>query len=132
MHKFKSEKIFELNLNKINIEKKKSNIGSLNQKCKNEIKNAFQIMRIRLNEKEKEIIEKTEITLKDNLNELNTLILLIALKNGLFIILIINSLHDNSRFEETIAYGSGCCSLLKDITPILSLFIMNTLVYPKK
>ena len=39
-------------------------------KPKNEIKNAFQIIRIRLNEKEKEIIEKTETTLKDNLNEL--------------------------------------------------------------
>ena len=63
MHKYISEKIFELNLNKRNIEQKTLNIGSLNEKCKNEIKNAFQIMRIRLNEKEKEIIEKTEITL---------------------------------------------------------------------
>ena len=44
----------------------------MNIKCKNEIKNAFEIIRIRLNEKEKEIIEKTEYTLKDNLNELNT------------------------------------------------------------
>ena len=72
LHKFISDKISELNLSKRNIEQKKSNIGALNQKCKNEIKNAFQIIRIRLNEKEKEIIEKTESTLKDNLNELNT------------------------------------------------------------
>ena len=66
------EKIKELNSSKRNIEQKKSNINTLEQKCKNEIKNAFQIIRIRLNEKEKEIIEKTELTLKDNLNELNT------------------------------------------------------------
>ena len=74
LHKFISEKISDLNLNKRNIEQKKSNIGSLNQRCKNEIKNAFQIIRIRLNEKENEIIEKTESTLKDTLNELNTYI----------------------------------------------------------
>ena len=72
LHKFICDKISELNLSKRNIEQKKSNIGVINQKCKNEIKNAFQIIRIRLNEKEKEIIEKTESTLKDNLNELNT------------------------------------------------------------
>ena len=72
LHKFISDKISELNLNKRNLEQKRSNIGLINQKCKNDIKNAFQIIRIRLNEKEKEIIEKTESTLKDNLNELNT------------------------------------------------------------
>ena len=66
------EKIKELNSSKRNIEQKKASINTLEQKCKNEIKNAFQIIRIRLNEKEKEIIEKTELTLKDNLNELNT------------------------------------------------------------
>ena len=63
---------------------------------------------------------------------MNNLIILIALKNGLFIINI-NSRHDNARFEEeTIPYGSGYYRLLKDIIPILSPFIMNTLVYPKK
>ena len=72
LHKFISEKISDLNLSKRNIDQKKSNIGTLNQRCKNEIKNAFQIIRLRLNEKEKEIIEKTESTLRDNLNELNT------------------------------------------------------------
>ena len=66
------EKIKELNSSKRNIEQKKTSINTLEQKCKSEIKNAFQIIRIRLNEKEKEIIEKTELTLKDNLNELNT------------------------------------------------------------
>ena len=72
LYKFLSEKISDLNVSKRNIEQKKSNISSINQRCKNEIKNAFQIIRIRLNEKEKEIIEKTESTLKDNFNELNT------------------------------------------------------------
>ena len=74
LHKYIGEKISELNDNKRNLEQKKSNIGIINQKCKNDIKNAFQIIRIRLNEKEKEIIEKTESTLRDNINELNTYI----------------------------------------------------------
>jgi hypothetical protein len=66
------DRIKELDNSKRNIEKKKNGINMLNQKCKNEIKNAFQIIRIRLNEKEKEIIEKTDSTLNENLNELNT------------------------------------------------------------
>ena len=74
LYKYIGEKISELNDNKRNLEQKKSNIGIINQKCKNDIKNAFQIIRIRLNEKEKEIIEKTESTLRDNINELNTYI----------------------------------------------------------
>ena len=74
LYKYIGEKISELNNNKRNLEQKKSNIGIINQKCKNDIKNAFQIIRIRLNEKEKEIIEKTESTLRDNINELNTYI----------------------------------------------------------
>ena len=80
LHKFASEKINDLNCTKMNLEQKKSNIGAINQKCKNEIKNAFQIIRIRLNEKEKEIIEKMESTLKDNLNEINTYIHVIQSK----------------------------------------------------
>ena len=51
--------------------KKKSDIRTINLRCKNEIKNSFQVIRIRLNEKEREIKEKMESTLKDNLNELN-------------------------------------------------------------
>ena len=72
LYKNISEKIKELSISKNNIEQKKRNIDAINTRCKNEIKNAFEIIRIRLNEKEKEIIEKTESTLKDNLNELNT------------------------------------------------------------
>ena len=66
------DKIKELDNSKRNIEQKKNGIKALEQKCKSEIKNAFQIIRIRLNEKEKEIIEKTDSKLKENLNELNT------------------------------------------------------------
>ena len=66
------EKIKEFESSKRNIEQKKRSIESLNIKCKDEIKNAFNMIRIRLNEKEKEIISKTESTLKDNINELNT------------------------------------------------------------
>ena len=51
---------------------KKNNIKKLNDKCKVEIKNAFQIIRLRINEKEKEIMDKAESALKDNYNELNT------------------------------------------------------------
>ena len=80
LHKFMTEKISEMDITKRNLEQKKSNIGVLNQRCQNEIKNAFQIIRLRLNEKEKEIIEKTKNTLKDNLNEINTYIHVIQSK----------------------------------------------------
>ncbi len=72
LYKNISEKIKELNFSKNNIEQKKRSIDAINTRCKNEIKNAFEIIRIRLNEKEKEIIEKTDSKLKENLNELNT------------------------------------------------------------
>ena len=72
LHRLVSDKINDLNSERRNIEQKKSDIGTINQRCKNEIKNAFQVIRLRLSEKEKEIMEKMESTLKDNLNELNT------------------------------------------------------------
>jgi len=72
LHRLLGDKINDLNCERRKIEQKKSDIGTINQRCKNEIKNAFQVIRIRLNEKEKEIMEKMESTLKDNLNELNT------------------------------------------------------------
>ena len=72
LHRIIGNKINELNNEKRKIEQKKSDIGTINLRCKNEIKNEFQVIRIRLNEKEKEIIEKMESALKDNLNELNT------------------------------------------------------------
>ena len=67
-----NEKINDLNNSKRNIERKKRSIEALNVKCKNDIKNAFNIIRLRLNEKEREIMEKTEMNLNDNLNELKT------------------------------------------------------------
>ena len=72
LYKNISERMKALDDSRRNIEQKKKGIESLNIKCKNEIRNAFEIIRIRLNEKEKEIVEKTEYTLKENLNELNT------------------------------------------------------------
>ena len=67
-----NNKVNELkNLDNV-IEKKKIEIGNLNNKCKNDIKNAFEQIRIKLNQKEKEIIEKTENSLMENIQELNT------------------------------------------------------------
>lgn len=65
-------KIKELNNVQKNIEQKKKDINYLNNKCKIDIRQAFDELRSLLNRKEKEIISKTENTLNDNLNELNT------------------------------------------------------------
>ena len=74
LQKYTNEKINDLNYLKNNLNQKKINIGTINQRYKNEIRNAFQIVHIKLNDKEKEIIEKTESTLKEEFNELNTYI----------------------------------------------------------
>ena len=65
-------KIKELNTVKKSIEQTKTNINFLNNKCKINIKQAFDELRSLLNRKEKEIIVKTENALNDNINELNT------------------------------------------------------------
>jgi len=65
-------RIKELNTAQNNIEQKKKDINFLNNKCKIDIRQAFDELRSLLNRKEKEIITKTENTLNDNLNELNT------------------------------------------------------------
>ena len=65
-------KIKELNSTQKNIEQKKKEISVLNNKCKIDIRQAFDEMRNLLNKKEKEIMEKTENSLNDNFNELNT------------------------------------------------------------
>ena len=44
----------------------------MNEKCKREVKNAFDEIRIKLEKKEKELIEKTETIINDNIQELNT------------------------------------------------------------
>lgn len=65
-------KIKELkNVNKV-LEKKKQDIYTLNERCKNDIKNCFEQIKNKINEKEKEILCKTENTFKDNISELNT------------------------------------------------------------
>ena len=54
-----------------NIERKKNDISILNKKCRIDVKQAFNEIRSLLDKKEKEIIKNIEITLNDNLNELN-------------------------------------------------------------
>ena len=65
-------RINELNNTKRNIEEKAKEISALNNKCKIDIRQAFDELRNLLNKKEKEIMDKTENNLNDNLNELNT------------------------------------------------------------
>ena len=65
-------RIKELHAAQNNIEQTKKNINFLNNKCKIDIRQAFDEFRSLLNRKEKEIIAKTENSLNDNLNELNT------------------------------------------------------------
>ncbi len=67
-----SNKVGELSLIKQNIDKKKEDINSINNKCKNEIKIAFDELRKKINDKEKEVLIKTETTLNDSISELNT------------------------------------------------------------
>ena len=67
-----ANKIKELHVTQNNIEQKKKDLNLLNNRCKIEIRQAFDELRNLLNRKEKEIITKTENTLNDNLNELNT------------------------------------------------------------
>ena len=66
------DKIKKIKILSDNIEKKKMEILNLNEKCKNDIKNAFEIIRIKLNEKEKEILKKAESILNETIQELNT------------------------------------------------------------
>ena len=65
-------KIKELFITQKNIEQKKKEIGNLNNKCRIDIRQVFDELRSLLNKKEKEIMDKTENTLNDNINELNT------------------------------------------------------------
>ena len=67
-----SSKIKELYTTQKKIEQKKKEINTLNNKCRIDIRQAFDELRSLLNKKEKEIMDKTENTLNDNINELNT------------------------------------------------------------
>jgi hypothetical protein len=66
------DKIKELKMLDNLIEKKKGEITNLTEKCKNDIKSAFEQIRIKLNQKEKEILVKAENSLMENIQELNT------------------------------------------------------------
>ena len=65
-------KIKELYSLQKNLEQKKKDIMLLNNKCKIDIRQTFDELRNLLNKKEKEIMNKTEINLNDNINEINT------------------------------------------------------------
>ena len=67
-----SSRIKELYTTQRNIEQKKNELNNLNNKCKIDIRQAFDELRSLLNKKEKEIMNKTENTLNDNMNELDT------------------------------------------------------------
>ncbi len=90
LQKYTNEKLNELNFLKNNLDQKKINIGDINQRSINEIRNVFQLIYIKINNKEKEIIEKTEAILKENFNELNTYINIIQSK-----ILTLNKIIEN-------------------------------------
>ena len=66
------DKIKDLTYASTNIENKKLELSTMNEKCKRDIKVAFEEIRIKLNKREKEILDKTDAILRDNLNELNT------------------------------------------------------------
>ena len=66
------DKIRELGNASNVLERKRNQLGLLSEKCKREIKNSFEEIRIKLNKKEEEILENTENILQDNIQELNT------------------------------------------------------------
>ena len=72
-----------------NLDQKRKDILTLNNKCKIDIRQTFDEIRNLLNKKEKEIMNKTEINLNDNINELNTYNHIIQSK-----ILLLNKLID--------------------------------------
>ena len=84
-----NSRIKELNITQKNIEQKKKEINTLNNKCRIDIRQAFDELRNLLNKKEKEILEKAENSLNDNINELDTYNHIIQSK-----ILLLNKLNE--------------------------------------
>ena len=84
-----NSRIKELSTTQKNIEQKKREINNLNNKCRIDIRQAFDELRNLLNKKEKEILEKAENTLNDNVNELDTYNHIIQSK-----ILLLNKLNE--------------------------------------
>ena len=71
LSKYVNSQIKEVSLKNETIAKKKNFINSLIDRCKNEIHNTFEQIRIRLDNKEKEIINNTTSILYKNIEELN-------------------------------------------------------------
>ena len=65
-------KIKDLTNMNINIDNRKTELTNHNEKCKRDISVAFEEIRMKLNKKEKDILDKADSILKDNINELNT------------------------------------------------------------
>ena len=65
-------KVNDLGIMQQTINQKKNEINKLKSKCKNDINITFEELRQRLNNKEKEILIKTDNILNDNISELNT------------------------------------------------------------
>ena len=84
-----NSRIKELCTTQKKIEQKKREINNLNNKCRIDIRQAFDELRNLLNKKEKEILEKAENTLNDNVNELDTYNHIIQSK-----ILLLNKLNE--------------------------------------
>ena len=71
LSKYVNGQIKEVSLKNETIIKKKNFINSLIDRCKNEIHNTFEQIRVRLDNKEKELINNTTNILQKNINELN-------------------------------------------------------------
>jgi hypothetical protein len=71
LSKYVNDQIKEVSLINETISKKKNFINALIDRCKNEIHNTFEQIRIRLDNKEKEIINNTTNILNNNIYELN-------------------------------------------------------------
>ena len=71
LSKYVNDQIKEVSLINETISKKKNFINALIDRCKNEIHNTFEQIRIRLDNKEKEITNNTTNILKNNIYELN-------------------------------------------------------------
>ena len=71
LSKYVNGQIKEVSLKNETIIKKKNFINSLIDRCKNEIHNTFEQIRVRLDNKEKELINSTTNILQKSINELN-------------------------------------------------------------
>lgn len=66
------DKVKDLSAADRTLELKRNEILAISERCKRDIQNAFEEMRNKLNRKEKEIYDKTDLSVQDNIQELNT------------------------------------------------------------